>query len=250
MSDTLPTTDRSTIDLPITGLTVGDIPTRVLVVGDPARAALVAERLDDATPIAATREYHSYRGKWNGTEILVISHGVGSAGAGVCFSEVIRAGATSIVRAGTCGGLQGSVVDGDLVIATGAVRDDGYSARVVPIEYPAVAAPEITAALRSAAPDAHYGIVLTSDVFYPSEVIGSTLPLWQRARCTAVEMECAALFVAASLAGVDAGAILTVDGNPLADQDESMEGYDPDRAIVKNAVSVMIDASLSALTSL
>lgn len=218
------------------------------MVGDPARAAKVASRLSGSAPIAANREYHSFSGTWNGSPVAVISHGVGSAGAGACFSEVIKAGATRIIRAGTCGGLQDSVADGDLVIATAAVRNDGYSRGVVPLEYPAVAHPSVTTRLLSAAPSAHLGIVLTSDVFYPSEVLGSSLPLWQRAKCVAVEMECAALFVAASLAAVEAGAILAVDGNPLAAGDAQMEGYDPHRSVVAEAVDTMIDAALTALT--
>jgi uridine phosphorylase len=235
--------------LPITGLPTSGSPPRALVVGDPTRAALVAEKLDNFEPIAANREYHSYRGSWNGTEVMVVSHGVGSAGAGVCFAELIRAGASHILRAGTCGGLQPTVSDGDLVIAVGAVRDDGYTRGLVPVEYPAVADPVTTAALMQAAPGAHRGVVLTSDVFYPSEVLGSNLPLWQRAQCIAVEMECAALFVASSLANVRAGAILAVDGNPLADDDETMDSYNPDRTIVKDAVAAMIDAALTALVS-
>ncbi len=235
--------------LPITGLPTSGAPARVLVVGDPARAAAVAERLDRSEPIATNREYHSYRGGWNGTDVMVVSHGVGAAGAGVCFTEIIRSGATHLLRAGTCGGLQSAVSDGDLVIALGAVRDDGYTRGLVPPEYPAVADPTLTAALMQAAPRAHRGIVLTSDVFYPSEILGSNLPTWQRARCWAVEMESAALFVTASLAGVSAGAILAVDGNPLADDDESMEGYNPDRTVVKDAVATMIDAALTALVA-
>ncbi len=234
---------------PITGLPRSGLAPNVLVVGDPGRATLVAEHLDNAKPIDARREYHSFGGTYAGTDVVVISHGVGSAGAGVCFSEILMAGATKIIRAGTCGGLQDSVSDGDLVVATGAVRADGYSQGVVPPEYPAVADPGLTHALLSAAGSPHYGIVLTSDVFYPSQVLGSNLELWQSANCIAVEMECAALFVAASLAGARAGAILTVDGNPLAKADEAMEGYNPDRTVVKDAINQMIETALKALTA-
>ncbi len=235
--------------LPITGLPLAGVSRNVLVVGDPARAAKVAERLENAKPVATNREYHSFSGSWNGSDVLVISHGVGAAGAAACFSEVIKAGAARIIRAGTCGGLQDEVADGDLVIATGAVRDDGYSRGVAPIEYPAVAHPNVTTALMKAAEGAHLGIVLTSGVFYPSEVLGSNLPLWQRARCVAVEMECAALFVASSLAGIESGAILAVDGNPLSADDEDMDSYDPHRSVVTDAVDRMIEAALTALAA-
>lgn len=236
-----------TATLPITGLPTSGLPDRVLVVGDPARAALVSERLAGWEPIAANREYHSYRGLWRGEPVAVVSHGVGSAGAAVCFSELAKAGARRVIRAGTCGGLQPQVSDADLVVVTGAVRDDGYTGGVVPIEFPAVADADVVAGLRASAPEAHLGIVLTSDVFYPFEVLGSNLERWQRAGCVAVEMECAALFVVAALSGLRAGAILAVDGNPLATGDTAMAGYDPDRSEVRAAVDRMIVAALDAL---
>lgn len=240
------TTDRVG-SLPITGLPSADLPQRVLVVGDPARARAVADRFEDRRVVATKREYHSYTGTWRGVPVVVVSHGVGSAGAAACFTEVARAGASRIIRAGTCGGLQPGVTDGDLVVVTGAVRDDGFTRGVVPVEFPAIAHPDVVAALRSEAGDSHLGIVLTSDVFYPFEILGSNLTRWHVAGCVAVEMECAALFVVAALTGMAAGAVLTVDGNPLAAGDTGMQDYDPDRSEVRSAVERMIDVALAAL---
>jgi uridine phosphorylase len=91
------------------------------------------------------------------------------------------------------------------------------------------------------------GIVLTSDLFYPHPVLGDDLALWARAGVVAVEMECAALFVTASLHGIEAGAILTVDGNPLAAKSTDMSDYDPHRPIVDAAVDAMIGIALDAV---
>jgi uridine phosphorylase len=91
------------------------------------------------------------------------------------------------------------------------------------------------------------GVVLTSDLFYPHPVLGGDLELWQRAGAVAVEMECAALFVTASLHGVEAGAILAVDGNPLLSRDDDMSGYDPHRSIVDDAVEAMIGVALDVV---
>ena len=60
-------------------------------------------------------------------------------------------------------------------------------------------------------------------------------------------MEVASLFVVASLHGVSAGAILAIDGNPLAENDETMEGYDPDRTIVSDAVARMLTVAFDSL---
>ncbi|MBQ2583897.1 MAG: uridine phosphorylase, partial [Erysipelotrichaceae bacterium] len=43
------------------------------------------------------------------------------------------------IRVGTCGGMQPEVKPGDLVIASGAIRQDGTSKEYMPIEFPAVA---------------------------------------------------------------------------------------------------------------
>lgn len=239
--------------LPLLRLRAGDVPRRMLVVGDPARAELVARRLDGGKEVTRNREYALFAGRHRDFDLGVISHGVGSSGAAVCFEELCRAGAEWIIRAGTAGGMQPDVLDGALVIARAAVRDEGLTNHLVPPAFPAVADVDVVVALRGAAAavarDVVEGIVLSSDLFYPHAVLGSELPMWQRAGVVAVEMECAALFVTAALHGVAAGAILTVDGNPLAAGDDDMSGYDPRREVVTSAVEEMIGIALDALVA-
>lgn len=238
--------------LPILDVDSDDIAERMLVVGDPARAAKAAALLDNVRHVATNREYATYRGLHNGTEVGVVSHGVGAAGAGVCFEEVCRGGAERIIRAGTCGGMQPDIVDGDLVIVTGAVREDGLTDRLVPMSFPALATVDVVSALRASAgtgPGVHEGLALTGAVFYPGVVLGSQLEMWQRAGVSAVEMECAALFVIAALNHRQAGAILVVDGNPLVENDDDMSGYDPHRPVVHEAVDRMIRIALDALVA-
>ncbi|MEZ5341185.1 MAG: nucleoside phosphorylase [Acidimicrobiales bacterium] len=193
------------LHLPVLGVRAVDIPDRVIVVGDPGRAGLVAEQLTDATLVGQNREYSSYVGTFNGTAVGVVSHGVGAAGAAICFEELMRAGAQTIIRAGTAGALQDEVADGSLVIATGAVREEGLSHRLVPDTFPAVADVDVVMALRAATESkgvsAHCGLFLTNDLFYPHAVLGSSLELWHRAGVLATEMEASALLVIAALHG-------------------------------------------------
>jgi len=246
--------DRIRLDaqdtLPLLRARVGDLAPRVLVVGDPARATRIAGMLDDAEQVAASREYLTYTGSHRGVPVSVLSHGVGSAGAGAVFEELCRAGVRRIVRVGTAGGLQPEVTDGHVVVVTGAVRCDGLSARMVPLNWPAIADPDVTLALRAAVSDAsvpaHEGIVLTADNFFPSIVLEDDRRLWARAGALAVEMEVATLLTVASLYRVPAGAVVAIDGNPLA-KDESMSDYQPDRAEVDRAVLAAIDAGLDAV---
>lgn len=237
--------------LPILAVRAGQIPERVLVVGDPARAERIAGLLDGGREVARNREYVTFVGRHAGEEIGVVSHGVGSAGATVCFEELCRAGARRLIRAGTAGGMQPAIRDGAVVVARGAVRAEGTTAHLVPVGFPAVADVDVVVALREAAAARQRpiteGIVLTNDVFYPHDVLGSDLAMWQRAGVVAVEMECAALLVTAALHGAAAGAILAVDGNPLAEGDEDMSGYDPHRSVVVEAVDQMIAVALDAV---
>ena len=239
--------------LPILKLDDSAIPELILVVGDQNRLSEVADHLEDMKVLGKNREYHSISGYFNGKQLAVVSHGVGSAGAGACFEELCRSGAKKIIRAGSAGGLQKFVNAGDLVIAQAAVREDGLSSKLVPPGYPAVATPDLVINLRNAAIDQetkyHEGLVLTSDMFYPHEVLGSDLPVWQRAGVAAVEMEAATLFVICSLHGVKTAAVLAIDGNPLQQDGGSMETYNPRLDSVRSAVTASIKVALTALSA-
>jgi uridine phosphorylase len=244
------TTDADTM-LPNLRVRAGDVPERILVVGDPFRATRVAELLDDVREISRNREYVVYGGTHHGETVGVASHGVGSAGAGVCFEELCRGGAKRLVRAGTAGGLQPDVVDGDLVVVRAAVRDEGLTSKIVPAGFPAVASVEMIQSLRAGTASrgarTAEGIVLTSDIFYPYQVLGDDLAMWSKAGCVAVEMECSALFVIGAMHGIETGAILTVDGNPLAEHTGDMSDYDPHRPIVDDAVATMLAVGLDTV---
>ncbi len=239
--------------LPLLRVKPSEVAERALVVGDPARAEQAAGMLEEVRPVGANREYRTWTGRAGGRRITVASHGVGSAGAGVCFEELARAGARVLVRAGTCGALTDELADGELVVATGAVRDDGLTPRLMPLSYPAVAHHEVVAALLSAAGErgltARAGLVLATDLFYPSPALGVDWKTWQAGRVVAVEMELGALFVVASLHGLRAGGLLTVDGNPTRSA-QDMSEYDPYRGVVATGVTRMLEIAIDALAAL
>ena len=249
--------------LPVLKAKPSDIPDKILVVGDPARVDRVLSHLSHSVEVSHNREYRVARGVFHPTDarggqgvaVGVVSHGVGAAGAAVCFEELCRAGATTIIRAGTAGGMQDHVAAGDLVIPAAAVREDSLSHKLVPESYPAIATPGVLLQLRKAAQSAgrrhHDGLVLTLSLFYPHAMLGSELPRWQKlpgsGGITAVDMECATLFVICSLNQVATGAVLAIDGNPLLEQDESMANYNPDQEEVLEAVDQSIQIALHGL---
>lgn len=233
--------------LPTLKIQPGQISPRVLVCGDPWRAQRIADKLENNKAISQNREYWVFNGVYKGVPVTIASHGVGSSGAAICFEELIRAGAQVVVRVGTCGTLQPEIREGDLVIATGGVREDGVTPQLVPLSYPAVASSEVTDALYSVAIEkgvsAHKGLVLTLAAFYPG-IMPLANRVMAKAGVLASENEVATLLVIASLHGVKASAIIAVDGKAFELEDD----WKPHRPLVAESVEKEIDIALEAVT--
>lgn len=226
---------------------------RVLVVGDPSRAEQAAHLLENAQELAYFREYRTFGGVYLGKSITISSHGVGGAGANMCFHELFRCNVRYIIRAGTCGALKPEIGDGDLIIGTAAIREDGCSEYLAPLNFPAVADRHVVAALEAAARgqgcvSPHTGIILTQGFFYPGILPISTEMYIQSGVVQGVEMEFATLLVMATLAGAKAGGIFTSDGNLTKEADA--DKYDPHRAVVDEGKRRMLQVALEALANL
>ncbi len=234
--------------LPHLLLEPGDLPEIVLVPGDPKRAARIAEHLDDARQVAANREYHTFVGTTHGTPVAAVSAGVGAAGAVIAYEEAIRAGARTLIRVGTAGSLTDDVVTGDLVVVLASARAEGVSRQLVPLEMPAVADVDVSAALwdaaRARAGRAHRGIGVSVDAFYRG-VLDLGFDVYAAAGALCVEMECSALFVVGTLRRVRTGAIVAIDGNArhaaLGDHNPHHEAV---RASIDLEISVALDAAV------
>lgn len=208
------------------GLRKGDVGKYVILPGDPKRCEKIARHFDDAKLIADSREYVTYTGYLDGIKVSVTSTGIGGPSASIALEELVRVGADTFLRVGTCGGMQTDIMGGDLVIATGAIRMEGTSKEYAPIEFPAVANLEITNALIQAAKDLnkkyHVGIVQCKDAFYGQHE-PETKPVdyelvnkwnaWVRLGCKASEMESAALFVVGDYLKVRVGSSFLVVAN-------------------------------------
>lgn len=228
----------------------GDLPDVVLFPGDPQRAERIAERLDGAERIAANREYHSYRGVYRGVPVGVTSAGVGAAGAAIAYEEAIRAGVKTLIRVGTAGSISGDVHAGDLVVAVAAVRGEGTSRQLVPVEVPAIADPDVSAALwetaRAASGRTHRGVAVSVDAFYRG-VLDLGLDTYAASGAICVEMECSVLYVIGLLRRVRTGSILAIDGDARS---ASVGQHDPYYDLVREAVEREIGIALDAVALL
>ena len=100
----------------------GDVGRYVLLPGDPKRCEKIAAHFDNPVKMADSREYVTYTGYLEGEKVSVTSTGIGGASASIAMEELVKIGADTFIRVGTCGGMQIPVKSGDLVIATGAIR--------------------------------------------------------------------------------------------------------------------------------
>ena len=204
----------------------GDVGRYCILPGDPGRCASIAALFDGAELVAQNREYTVYTGTLLGEKVSVCSTGIGGPSAAIAMEELTNIGADTFIRVGTCGGIALSVQSGDIVVATGAVRQEGTSREYAPIEYPAVPDFTLTAALIDAAKalgkTCHAGVVQCKDSFYGQHSPGR-MPVsaellekweaWRRLGVKASEMESAALFTVAASRGVRCGSCFHVIWN-------------------------------------
>ncbi|MFO7925872.1 MAG: nucleoside phosphorylase [Halobacteriota archaeon] len=205
-----------------------DIAGPVLLPGDPERTDIVADLWDDAEELASHREYRTLAGKYGGEPIAVTSTGIGSPSAAIAVEELARVGADTFVRVGSCGAIQPGIDIGDLVITTGAVRQEGTSDEYVREDYPASAHGEVVTALVTAAErlghEYHIGVTCSTDSFYAGQsrpgfdgfrAAGAEARIQElrEAGVLNFEMEASAILTLANLYGLRAGVVCTVYAN-------------------------------------
>ena len=204
----------------------GDVGRYCLLPGDPGRCEAIARLFDNPVHVGMNREYNIYTGYLLGEKVSVCSTGIGGPSASIAMEELHNIGADTFIRVGTCGGIDLAVESGDVVVATGAIRFEHTSMEYAPIEFPAVADFEVTAALRQASRSlglrTPLGVVQCKDAFYGQHA-PERMPVsyellqkweaWKRLGVKASEMESAALFVVAAALGVRCGSCFHVIWN-------------------------------------
>ena len=230
----------------------GDLHDVALLPGDPGRVDRIAGHCEDAETVAQNREYKVVNATYDGTDLTICSTGIGCPSAAIAVEELAAVGVETFVRVGTTGALQSGIEIGDMVVATGAAKDEGTTARYEVQTVPAVPSYDALSALVGAAKSrgegVHVGPVATDDAFYAET--DECVAAWEAAGLQCVEMEAAAIFTLARRKGLSAGAICTVDGNLVEGTQKGETDADelPEKA--KNNVERAIGIALSAAVSL
>ncbi|SDJ34277.1 uridine phosphorylase [Ferrimonas sediminum] len=201
------------------GMVDGDVAEYVLLPGDPFRTDIIAKYLDDAELVAHKREHKTYTGFYKGVRISVTSTGMGCPSTAIAAEELANIGAKVFIRLGSCAALQDEIDIGDLVVTTGAMKNEGTSKFYVPDNFPAIADLEVTSELISVAKEycndktakVHWGITSTDDSFYGEspEWIQKLIDLGLKN----IEMESSALFTVCHRRGLRGATICAAAAN-------------------------------------
>lgn len=206
-------------------LEAGELGRYVFVPGDPDRCERIASYFESPRRVGRHREFELWTGTLDGVKVSVCSTGIGCPSTAVAVEELADLGADTFVRVGTSGAVREGSRPGDVVVVTGAVRDDGTSRQYLPLEYPAVADLDVVAAFREGARSVGAGVLLgvsqSKDSFY-GEVEPKRMPIageldrrwraWQSGTVWCSEMEAATLFTVAATRGLRAGGVMLVYG--------------------------------------
>ena len=197
------------------GADPGDIAETVLLPGDPYRAKWAAEQfLDTPKLVNETRGMLGFTGTWNGHPVTIHGSGMGMPSLSIYVNELIRDfGAKTLIRIGSCGGMQDHVDVRDVILAMTSTTLSTPSRGIMrEVNY----APCADWGLLRAAADAaqakgtptHIGGIYSSDVFYDERPDLNEQMV--RHGILGVEMEAAELYTLAARYQRRALAVLTV----------------------------------------
>lgn len=197
------------------GAEPGQIAETVLMPGDPYRARWAAETfLEGAELVNEVRGMLGFTGTYKGNRVSIQGSGMGMPSISIYANELIRDyGAKTLIRIGSCGGMQPHVKVRDVVIAMTCTtvgtpsntifRELNYSPCA---DYGLLEA--AVAAARGRDVGVHVGGIYSSDTFYDERP--DLNKEMTRHGILGVEMEAAELYTLANRYGVRALGIMTV----------------------------------------
>lgn len=197
------------------GAAPGDIAETVLMPGDPYRARWAAEAfLDEVKLVNEVRGMLGFTGTYKGNRVTIQGSGMGMPSLSIYANELIsQYDAQTLIRIGSCGGMQSHVALRDVIIAMSATTITSPSSGIFrEVNFAPTASYDLleaaVAAARAKGTTTHVGGVYSSDVFYSERPDLDEQMV--RHGILGVEMEAAELYTLAARHGRRALAVLTV----------------------------------------
>lgn len=202
------------------GANKDDIAPTVLMPGDPYRARWAAEKfLTDVKLVNEVRGMLGFTGTWNGNRVTIQGSGMGMPSLSIYANELITEyDAQTLIRIGSCGGMQNSVGIRDVILAQAATSISSPSRGIFKeINFAPCADFDLLHKAFHAAENkgttTHVGNIYSSDVFYDERP--DLNEQMTRHGILGVEMEAAELYNLAARHGRKALAVLTVSDHLL-----------------------------------
>ncbi|WP_170516756.1 purine-nucleoside phosphorylase [Ruegeria atlantica] len=202
------------------GAEKGEIAETVLMPGDPYRAKWAAETfLQNARLVNNVRGMLGFTGTWKGHPVSIQGSGMGMPSLSIYANELIRNfGAKTLIRIGSCGGMQDSVNIRDVILAMTSTTLSTPSRGILKeLNFaPCADWGLLQAAAQAAAAKGtptHIGGIYSSDVFYDERPDLNEQMV--RHGILGVEMEAAELYILAARHNCRALAVLTVSDHLL-----------------------------------
>jgi len=202
------------------GAKPGDIAETVLLPGDPYRARWAAETfLTDVRLVNEVRGMLGFTGTWKGNRVTIQGSGMGMPSLSIYVNELIRDyNAKTLIRIGSCGGMQDAVKVRDVILAMTATTVSTPSLGIFRELNFAPSADWSLLRAAAAAAEArgtptHVGGIYSSDTFYDERPDLNTE--MTRHGILGVEMEAAELYILAARYRRRALAVLTVSDHLL-----------------------------------
>ena len=229
------------------GAKPGDIAETVLMPGDPYRAKWAAETfLEDAVCVNEVRGMLGFTGTWKGNRVTIHGSGMGMPSLSIYANELIRDyNAQTLIRIGSCGGMQESVGVRDVILAMTASSLSTPSSGIFkefnfapPADWGLLRA--AVAAAEAKGTPTHVGGIYSSDVFYDERP--DLNEQMTRHGILGVEMEAAELYNLAARYGRRALAVLTVSDHLLTG--EALPSEDRERSF-GDMVEIALEAAFA-----
>jgi purine-nucleoside phosphorylase len=229
------------------GAQPGDIAETVLLPGDPLRAKWAAETfLDRPKLVNEVRGMLGFTGTWKGNRVTIHGSGMGMPSLSIYANELISDfGAQTLVRIGSCGGMQSSVKVRDVILAMTSSSLSTPSRGIFrELNYAPCAdwtlLKNATAAAAAKGIDTHVGGIYSADVFYDERP--DLNEQMTRHGVLGVEMEAAELYTLAARHGRRALAVLTVSDHLITG--EALPSEDRERSF-GDMVEIALEASFT-----
>lgn len=225
----------------------GDYASAVLLPGDPLRAKWIAETfLSDIRQVNDVRGMFGFTGTYKAKPVSVQGTGMGMPSCSIYCNELLDVyDVKTLIRVGTCGGLQKELQVRDLILGLSASTDSAMNkVRFNGMDFAPHATYRLVAAAVKAAEaqnlEMKMGGIVSNDVFYADAP--DHLAKFIEYGVLAVEMEANAIYSLAAKFGAEALAICAVSDNLITGEEISPADR---QATLNDMITIALETAIS-----